>query len=162
LRGARPDQVGQQGGHRGAREELRIVGVPPEEVALHPRHVIGMDAFSHLFLWSGERTQAGGADAEARGALVEHLLSLAAERAPPPVLYSFRQGDSGARFVTHQLVPSHVDRPEELDAAFPELAAMAPEERRLFMQGFGMSDELSFRQYCRQLFADAKRFREAK
>jgi hypothetical protein len=140
---------------------LRIVNVPPEEVALNPRHVLGMDAFSHLFLWSGERTTPQQ-DGDLRDFLVDHLLAIAADRSPQPVLYSFRQRDSGARFVTHQLIPSHVDRAEELEVVFPELAAMAPEERKQFMHSFGMSDDLSFRQYCRQIFADAKRFVDKK
>ncbi len=135
---------------------MKLISMPPEELSLNPRYVIGMDTFTHLFLWSGEQVTA--ADSDVRDVVVDFLLSSSVDRLPQPVLYSFRQGDSGARFVTNQLVPSHVDRPEEIDAAFPEIAALSATERKKILLGFGMTDELSFRQYCRHVFAEAKRF----
>jgi hypothetical protein len=69
-------------------EDGSIVSLAPEVLALNPNHVLGMDTFSHLFIWSGDRS---GAAQEVRAALVEHLLSTAADRVPAPVLYSFRQ-----------------------------------------------------------------------
>ena len=137
-----------------------VVGLPPEDLALNPRYILGMDSFTHLFLWSGALTADMDHVDELRAAAVDHLLMSSLDRCPAPLLYSVRDGDSASRFVTHQLVPSHLDTAAEMEQSFPELKQMSEEERKLFIMGLGFTDELSFNQYFRMQLAEAKRRRD--
>lgn len=136
------------------REKQALVAVSPETLALRPDAVIAVDSFVQLFVWSGSLTTN---DHDLRDIAVESLLALAADRRPAPVLYSFREGDSGSRWVTHQLVPSHKDPAADAEKSFPDLKDMPADARKQWIDSFGFTNEWSFNEWFRWMMQESMR-----
>ena len=135
----------------GALEEL-----PLETLALQQQRILILDHQSQILIWSG--TQVAGPQYDAyRAACLDRALSASLYRFPRPEILLFNQGSSAARWLQVRLAPSHKDTQREQDTHFPQIAGMPQEMREALVKSFLPTDEPSFLQYFRGLFAEQKR-----
>jgi hypothetical protein len=114
--------------------------------ALRSDCVLLFDEHISLFVWRG---------ANATGAMHEAAMhrahALAANRFPRPSIMSFDEHASMARWLRARLNPSHQDPWHDQIRQSPQLASLAPEQRRQLLSRFHLTNALSYYQWASSL-----------
>ncbi|KAH3746241.1 sec23/Sec24 protein transport family protein [Pelomyxa schiedti] len=131
-------------------KEDRFEQLPPEDLAMQSGNVLFFDHEFDICIWIG-------AEAAQHESLHRSCMSLALQRSatrfPVPSVLVVKEGVSDARWLWSRLIPSHKDTEQEQLWSFPGLRSLLPKERAVLVAKFPRTDDLSFSQYYRSLFA---------
>jgi len=127
------------------RGESDFVEVPPMTLAMQSKDLLLLDHGTDIFIWVGNTLSQDTARASAALTVaLDWAEDLSRNRFPKPVIRSFREGSSMARFMSARLVPLHKDSPNEQEARYPLLSLCSPEERKELESKFLFTDDPSF------------------
>ena len=125
--------------------------LPLETLALQSGRILMLDHHTHVFIWSGKAVK--GIEYEVyRDVCRERAANMCKYRLPCAEVLVFEENTSQARWLECRLIPSHKDTNAEQLASFPQLSRLSDEGQALLRSKFTVTDELSFREYFRNLF----------
>jgi len=114
-------------------------------LALQSDKILLLDHQTDVFIWIGTQCS----DSQNKLSIcMKYAVEGIKHRFPNPQILVFKESSSMARWLQCRLIPSHKDSPEEQVESFPQLTQIP-----LQLKKFHKTDDLSFRQYCRQLFS---------
>ena len=133
--------------------QLGFRELPAENLVLRSNRVLLFDDETNIYVWSGSETVGPQYDL-LRAACLSWAGHLSETRFPRPVVMSFKEGESMARFLNCRLSVLHKDQPAEQEKILPELKTLSAEERKKLSSKFFRTDEFSFLEYCRWLSSE--------
>eukprot|EP00300_Choanocystis_sp_HF-7_P013186 c18191_g1_i2.p1 GENE.c18191_g1_i2~~c18191_g1_i2.p1 ORF type:complete len:758 (+),score=154.58 c18191_g1_i2:36-2309(+) len=121
-----------------------------ETLALQSDFVLLVDHQTDIFIWSGRNTSGPEFDV-IRQACLENANNLAQTRFPCPMIKTFKEGESMARWLECRMIPSHKDRLDLQVHSFPMMKRLSDQQRATLVAKLPKTDDPSLHQWLRKL-----------